>query len=273
VNGRWHGVDPLAEKYLSYSPYHYCYNNPLSYIDPNGATIDPVDEKSAKKTKQQIDETFSQYAIMGNDGKEYSLGANFSLNKGKTSFKSSGWKKISSDLKKIGEKYNLSKEQMTDLTGLARGYHTAISLTDFSIKVEWGNFNDFGVYRIAWADNAVLVKLDENFQATDIYKNSFGIHFLNKSITTNEMFNHEIIGEGLGSRYYINEHIYKENQGAPILGSDLEPIQVQNLYLRTKFGTNASWRTGTNHGGGTFGYNKAKATAFPVFLMQNYKWN
>jgi RHS repeat-associated protein len=34
--GRWHSVDPLAEKYNSWSVYHYCANNPLNYTDPDG---------------------------------------------------------------------------------------------------------------------------------------------------------------------------------------------------------------------------------------------
>ena len=34
--GRWHVVDPLAEKYYSSSPFVYCNNLPIRYIDPNG---------------------------------------------------------------------------------------------------------------------------------------------------------------------------------------------------------------------------------------------
>jgi len=36
---KWHCPDPKAEKYYSWSPYAYCYNNPLSYIDPQGDTV------------------------------------------------------------------------------------------------------------------------------------------------------------------------------------------------------------------------------------------
>jgi len=34
--GRFTTPDPLAEKYYSWSPYVYCYNNPLKFVDPDG---------------------------------------------------------------------------------------------------------------------------------------------------------------------------------------------------------------------------------------------
>ncbi|WP_195351129.1 RHS repeat domain-containing protein [Bacteroides nordii] len=36
----WIGVDPLCEKYYSISPYAYCMNNPIKYIDPTGMIIE-----------------------------------------------------------------------------------------------------------------------------------------------------------------------------------------------------------------------------------------
>ena len=33
---RWTTPDPLAEKYYSYSPYAFCNNNPVNFVDPDG---------------------------------------------------------------------------------------------------------------------------------------------------------------------------------------------------------------------------------------------
>jgi RHS repeat-associated protein len=37
--GRWLSMDPLQKKYADLSPYSYCFNNPILFIDPNGKEV------------------------------------------------------------------------------------------------------------------------------------------------------------------------------------------------------------------------------------------
>ena len=55
VTARWDRMDPLCEKYYSMSPYAYCGNNPVRYIDPDGMYFDESNEKKAKKIERKAE--------------------------------------------------------------------------------------------------------------------------------------------------------------------------------------------------------------------------
>ena len=40
--GRWHGIDPLAAKFFSTSPYVYVNNDPVNYVDPDGMDVENI---------------------------------------------------------------------------------------------------------------------------------------------------------------------------------------------------------------------------------------
>jgi len=50
----WTSVDPLAEKYYPYSPYTYCENDPIKYIDPTGMESEDLENNNSNERKKTV---------------------------------------------------------------------------------------------------------------------------------------------------------------------------------------------------------------------------
>ncbi|WP_028787691.1 RHS repeat-associated core domain-containing protein [Terrimonas ferruginea] len=55
--GRWHLIDPLAEKYILLTPYNYVANNPVKFIDMNGNEIGNPNDPATKRIQQAMQTT------------------------------------------------------------------------------------------------------------------------------------------------------------------------------------------------------------------------
>ena len=59
--GRWFTTDPLSEKYYGLSPYVYCGNNPLRYVDPDGREVRGITKQDAQNFRNDI------YKVLADD--------------------------------------------------------------------------------------------------------------------------------------------------------------------------------------------------------------
>jgi len=86
----WLSPDPLSDEYPSWSPYAYCANNPIFFIDPDGRDIVPTNEAGNMAVTSYLNnfsvktqnKAFGLYPTSGNDPKSGAYPIYSSINKG-----------------------------------------------------------------------------------------------------------------------------------------------------------------------------------------------
>ena len=80
--GRWHVSDPMSEKYINWSPYSYCFNNPIIFIDPDG--MDPKGDPRIDEILKSMNKSQGYIVSTDNESKTatiYKTTANISRDK------------------------------------------------------------------------------------------------------------------------------------------------------------------------------------------------
>ena len=163
VTARWDRVDPLAHEYYSISPYVYCMNNPVKFVDPDGRIIDSA--SVSQNIKNMIDPSHDCFNA------EFADIYNYLDNDRSTTYRFEQWTKFRKNGagQEISGNVTLSSDR-TLIIGYSWGIETML---DGNLAPERALFEEvrhakqfcdgeFGFFRTPGSDWLVCGNVDEN---------------------------------------------------------------------------------------------------------------
>ncbi|MBW8684772.1 DUF6443 domain-containing protein [Chitinophaga rhizophila] len=144
--GRFHSIDPHAGRYGAISPYNFAFNNPISYVDPDGKD-GKLSGSGTKEDPYVITANYYYYDLSGEEAD--------ALQSVLTIFNNAGNARVVEiDGKQVYVKFNLSAKQTNDLEAA-------------NAKSKEDQFLDLNS---VWVSMGNTVKNDKDYQMPDGYK-------------------------------------------------------------------------------------------------------
>jgi RHS repeat-associated protein len=145
----WLSVDPMSDKYPSFSPYSYCANNPIKYWDPDGRWIPGLDDDGkVTYTAEKGDnhDTFVKQFYTNGKSKEIFKNAGLGTNEGdvKTGavIKGDAVKKATGNDVLKGDWYNMTKTQKVAQAIFAINHSNSKGQYEFDFNDYASGFNN-----------------------------------------------------------------------------------------------------------------------------------
>ena len=222
--GRWMVIDPLASKYVEFSPYNYAVNNPIMYVNPDGE--DPVNPQTGKPYKINLYKTAVIFGSINENASNRDHVLHDRVNhwyhklfpRGQRSG-DTGWGRTNAVAKHDLTTNMISKDghaALKSILGMEEYYSDYLNTTDINTDVLWNEaaesgtcsfvnplhaegelvFNDF--------DQAQIVSVESNYvtKITDLSRNTDGqfdvTHVTSFQVEQGEIQTREVKGGFLG---------------------------------------------------------------------------
>ena len=218
---RWNGMDALAEKYISVSPYNYCSTNPITRVDVDGngwySTTDDKENviynyNAEINTKEDFEKSGLQGIFLGLTYQKadnyYSL---FGSEENLRTVQGIVTKKIDEAIIKqieydnrVAEQYNNPSYFDEQIEQPTTDFFMKIKSKETSFNIKYAN-SDYGVYSVA-PDNRRNNRVKMQTPIEGIFKSTYG-DYLNGSLPGYWV----IMGNGLGNRFDNVKFRFNEN--------------------------------------------------------------